>query len=253
MVQASSSITFIGHSTFLIRLGEVALLTDPYYENTLGGIMPRVVSPPIDMERLQDISLITITHTHLDHLSLSTIKKIKGGCPILVPEGTKGYLKKLASKKVREIRWGETVFCGRVGITALPAAHLSARYIMGQRTITNSYLLQWNGMNIYFVGDSGYSHTFKEIGEQYAVDIAILPIGLATPAVFFGKNHLSPHTAIKAFLDLKAKKIIPAHFGTFRTILEDHRWPLKELKRLADIYGISDKLQVLDFGAPWEF
>jgi len=246
------SITFIGHSTLLIRLGGVSILTDPNFDDSMGYIMPRIPEVPKAVEHAEDISVLAITHSHLDHLSLPSLRRMKGRPMILVPERVGTYLKKTGAQKVKEIRPGETTSAGGVSITALPAKHPSVRYPLGRKTGTNSYLFEFNGTAVYFVGDSGYSDIFKSVGERYRIDIALLPIGLATPSFLFGKHHLSPDLAIRAFLDLGADLMIPVHYGTFRTILERPEWPLKELKRLVRLNGLEDRVKILGFGETWE-
>ncbi|NOZ26359.1 MAG: hypothetical protein GXO94_09760 [Nitrospirae bacterium] len=248
------SITFIGHSTLLIRMGGISILTDPNFDGSMGYLMPRIPDVPEPMELAGgEISLLAISHSHLDHLSLPSIRRIKGRPRILVPEKVGPYLKSIAAERVEEIRPGEKTSVGGVSITALPARHPSVRFPLGRKTGTNSYLFEFNGTAVYFVGDSGYSEAFRSIGERYSIDVALLPIGLATPSLLFGRHHLSPALALKAFHDLRAGFMIPVHYGTFRTILERPGWPLAELKRLLREEGLESRVKILGFGETWSW
>jgi L-ascorbate metabolism protein UlaG (beta-lactamase superfamily) len=103
-----------------------------------------------------------------------------------------------------------------------------------------------SGTSIYFSGDSAYSTLFRNIGDAYDIDVALLPIGLATPSWLFGRTHMDPGRAIQAFIDVKAKTMVPVHYGPFRTTLENPVWPLKEFVRLAGDRGILDRVAILE-------
>ena len=248
---APVSITFAGHATLLIRLGGVSILTDPNFDGSMGFIMPRIPEVPGAVEHAGDISLLAITHSHLDHLSLPSLKRIKGSPTILVPERVGVYLKGVEANRIREMRPGDKTSVGRVSITALPAKHTSSRYPLGRKTPANSYLFESGGTAVYFVGDSGYADIFKSVGRSHRIDIAILPIGLATPSFLFGKKHLSPASALRAFHDLGAAFMIPVHYGTFRTILERPGRPLEELKALIKREGLNERVKILGVGETW--
>jgi len=197
-------------------------------------------------------TIIVITHSHVDHLSLSSIRQIKDVHAILCPKKTGKYFKDIHKDKVFELDYGESRDIAAVNITALPAMHTSARYMWGRKTKTNSYIIRINGKTIFFVGDSGYSPVFKNIGRNYSIDVAFLPIGLATPSFLFGREHLSPADAIRVFMDLKAELMVPIHYGTFRTILERHSRPLREFCRLTRLYDLEEKVIIPQFGEIFE-
>ena len=242
----------IGHSTVLFDAGPFHILTDPNFDSSMGLIMPRVVKPALNTDELPNRTIIIITHSHIDHLSLPSIRQIKDVHAILCPKMTGRYFRDIHKDKVFELDYGESRDIAAVNITALPAIHSSARYMWGEQTKTNSYLIRINGKTIFFVGDSGYSPVFKDIGQKYSIDVAFLPIGLATPSFLFGKEHLSPADAIKVFMDLKAELMVPVHYGTFRTILERRYWPLKEFCRLIRSYDLEEKVIIPQFGEVFE-
>ncbi|HEC97603.1 MAG TPA: MBL fold metallo-hydrolase [Nitrospirae bacterium] len=243
----------VGHSTVLFDAGPFHILTDPNFDSSMGFIMRRIVKPALNIDELLNRTIIVITHSHVDHLSLSSIRQIKDVHAILCPKKTGKYFKDIHKDKVFELDYGESKNIASVDITALPAMHPSSRYMWGGKTKTNSYIIRINGKTIFFVGDSGYSPVFKNIGLNYSIDVAFLPIGLATPSFLFGKDHLSPADAVKVFVDLKAKLMIPVHYGTFRTILERHTWPLKEFCRLTRLYNLEKKVIIPQFGERFEF
>jgi len=243
----------VGHSTVLFDTGGFHILTDPNFDSSMGVIMRRIVKPALNIGELLNRTLIIITHSHIDHLSLSSIRQIKDVHAILCPKKTGRYFGNLHEDKVFEVDHGESRNIAAARITALPAMHRSARYMWGRKTKTNSYIIRINGKTIFFVGDSGYSQVFKNIGRKYSIDVAFLPIGLATPSFLFGKEHLSPADAVKVFMDLKAKFMVPVHYGTFRTILERHSWPLKEFCRLIRLYDLEKKVVKPQFGETFTF
>ncbi len=243
----------VGHSTVLFGAEPYHILTDPNFDSSMGFIMRRIVKPALNVDTLHSKTVIIITHSHVDHLSLSSIRQIKDVHAILCPKKTGRYFKDIYKDKVFELDYEESKDIAAVNITALPAMHTSARYMWGRKTKTNSYIIRINGKTIFFVGDSGHSPIFKDIGRKYSIDVAFLPIGLATPSFLFGKDHLSPADAVKVFVELKAKLMVPVHYGTFRTILERHSWPLKEFCRLTRLYDLEKKVIIPQFGEIFEF
>ncbi len=243
----------VGHSTVLFDAGSFHILTDPNFDSSMGFIMRRMVKPAFNIDELLNKTIIVITHSHIDHLSLSSIRQIKDVHAILCPKKTGRYFNNLHEDKVFEVDHGESKKIAAARITALPAMHTSARYFWERKTTTNSYIIRINGKTIFFVGDSGYSQVFKNIGRKYSIDVAFLPIGLATPSFLFGKDHLSPADAVKVFVDLQARFMVPVHYGTFRTILERHSWPLKEFCRLTRLYDLEKKVIIPQFGERFEF
>jgi L-ascorbate metabolism protein UlaG (beta-lactamase superfamily) len=245
------SITWIGHSTFLIQFEGMNILTDPVWAKRM-GIQKRLTEPGLTIEQLPEIDVVLISHGHYDHLDFPTLKKLKGDITFYVPIGLKTLFIKKGYRKVIEANWWEKLLHHNLKLTFVPAQHWT------KRTLTDTNSSHWGGWviestennhNVYFAGDSGYFRGFKEIGERFLVDIVLMPIGAYEPEWFMNVSHINPEDAIKAFLELKGRIFIPMHYGAYR--LADDTGPealerlMKEWKRL-DLD--SGQLAVLKIG-----
>jgi L-ascorbate metabolism protein UlaG (beta-lactamase superfamily) len=114
------------------------------------------------------------------------------------------------------------------------------------------YIIEIGGRTIYHCGDTAYFDGFKEIGERFAIDIALLPIGAYDPPSM-REVHMNPEEALKAFVQLGAKTMVPMHYGTFRLSFEPPEEPPVRLLAAADYLGIRDKIVVMTEGQPGVF
>jgi L-ascorbate metabolism protein UlaG (beta-lactamase superfamily) len=232
------SITWIGHSTFLIQFEGINIVTDPVWAKRM-GLQKRLTEPGLPIEQLPDIDIVFISHAHYDHLDFPTIRKLPGDITFYVPAGLKSLFARKGYKKVIEANWWETCEHEKLKITFVPAQHWT------KRTLTDTNTSHWGGWviesmtadrNVYFVGDTGYFRGFKEIGDRFSIDIVLMPIGAYEPEWFMKVSHIDPEDAIRAFSELKGKVFIPMHYGAYR--LADDTGPealerlLKEWQRL---------------------
>jgi L-ascorbate metabolism protein UlaG (beta-lactamase superfamily) len=140
---------------------------------------------------------------------------------------------------------------GDAEITCVPAQHFSARTLWDRnRTLWCGYLVRAGGVTVYFAGDSGYAPHFKAIGARFpSIDVALLPIGAYEPRWFMKPVHMNPDEAVRAHLDLRARRSIGMHFGTFQLTDEAIDEPLRALERARQADGVSgEEFRVLDFG-----
>ncbi|RKD22668.1 MBL fold metallo-hydrolase [Ammoniphilus oxalaticus] len=245
------SITWIGHSTFLIQLNGVNILTDPVWSKRM-GFQKRLTRPGIPIDELPKIDLVLISHGHYDHLSFGSIKKLKGDPTFFVPIGLGCAFKRRGYDQVVEADWWDHLRFDSVDFTFVPAQHWT------RRTLTDMNTSRWGGWVIentaldrciYFVGDTGYFEGFKEIGDKFNHDIVLMPIGAYEPEWFMQQTHINPEDAIKAFVELKGKLFIPMHYGAYR--LADDTGP-EALERMYREWNrlkrTGDSLAVLKLG-----
>jgi L-ascorbate metabolism protein UlaG (beta-lactamase superfamily) len=223
--RVEASITWIGHSTFLIQTGGLNILTDPVWAKRM-GFDTRITAPGIELEDLPEVDVVLISHSHYDHLHFASLRRLKGNPIHLVPDGLQRKFMKKGFHRVMEINWWDHAKIGSVEFTFVPAQHWT------KRTISDTNTSHWGGWVIqhidsethqpiageviYFAGDSAYFRGFKEIGERFAIDYALMPIGAYEPEWFMSSQHVNPEQAVQAFLDTNAKMFIPMHYGTFR-------------------------------------
>ncbi|NPA57571.1 MAG: hypothetical protein GXO19_07570 [Epsilonproteobacteria bacterium] len=214
---------WLGHGSFYIRIGGVGILLDPVF-----GHIPfhkRLTPLPIDPTTL-GVDLILISHGHYDHLDLASLAPFD--LPIITPIGLGHYI---PGKKTIELGWWEEVELEGVRIRSLPAKHWHQRGLFDRnRALWCSFLIE----DLFFCGDSAYSGHFRTIGEKCRIDTALLPIGAYEPRQIMAENHMDPHQAYQAFLDLGAERFIPYHYGTFILSDEPVDEPLRWIEKLAE-------------------
>ncbi|QTD40307.1 MBL fold metallo-hydrolase [Sporosarcina sp. Te-1] len=221
------TITWIGHSTFLLQIAGLTIITDPVWANRM-GFSRRLEEPGLSLEEMPPVDVILLSHSHYDHLHVGSLKKMKGSPIVLVPEGLGQFVRKLMKgNQVHELPWWGHMSIGALEFHFVPAQHWT------KRTLTDTNTSHWGGWviqrsanavhaevqadSIYFAGDSGYFQGFREIGERFpAITYALMPIGAYEPEWFMGPQHVTPEEAIQAFLDVGAKLFIPMHYGAFR-------------------------------------
>lgn len=224
-------ITFVGHATFLIEMGGEFLLTDPNFSHKILGFS-RLQEPGIRPDTLPDLNAITVTHAHYDHLDIFSYKYFPLKTPIVVPEGLGKLINKFLPNPVTEILpWSEHQI-GNITIFTVPVKHQGFRLSGLTYRATTGYLFKKDDLSIFFPGDTAYSEHFAEIAKAHKIDIALLPIGAYEPRWFMKNRHMNPEEALKAFEDLKARIMIPYHWGAFKISAEKPEAPLEWLQKI---------------------
>ena len=232
---------WFGHSTFLLQTKGKNLLIDPMFgdvpaPNPLLGNKRFSNELPIEIEKLPSIDAVLITHDHYDHLDYESIQKLKDKVKLFfTPLGIGIHLLKWGVEKERiiELDWWQEIKFDDLTIRCTPAQHFSGRGISDrEKTLWCSWIIQSDDENLFFSGDSGYASHFKEIGEQYGpFDFAFMECGQYNnlwPLV-----HMLPEETAQAGLDIKAKKMMPIHWGAFK--LASHSWtePVERISKKA--------------------
>ena len=236
---------FIGHSTVLIHLDGLSFLTDSFYGKRL-YLLKRHRPPGVPFQDLPLLDFILLSHGHLDHMDLKTLDLFPRNLPIVLPEKLERYLIRRGFLDVRPLSWGERTYIGSLVILALPVKHLPGRSLRETQSIPQSYLVQGT-KTIYFGGDSGLTPQFQEIGENFSIDLAFLPIGNYRP-VPFRSVHMSPEDALKAMEMLRAKRMVSIHWGAFRLSLEPIEEPPRYFLHLLQERKINPKAVLLQPG-----
>lgn len=249
--------TFIGHASFLVQLGGIAVLLDPIWSlrcSPLSFAGPkRVRAPGQPLQALPHVDLLLVSHNHYDHLDLSTLRRVRRrwGPPAVTGLDNARHLAKAGIRGAVELDWWQSVERDGVRVTYVPAQHFSARTLWDRnRSLWGGFVLQAGGATVYFAGDSGYCPHFKEIGAAFpAIDLALLPIGAYEPRWFMRQQHMDPEEAVRAHLDLGARRSIGMHFGTFQLTDEAIDAPVHALRAARARHDVPDSaFDVLAFG-----
>lgn len=220
-LRKNPSVTWIGHSTMLVRMSGTTFLTDPIFSDRASPLSfagpERLVPPGIPLDELPPVDFALLSHDHYDHTDLPSIEALaKRGTRFVVPLGL-GELVRAVGGDAQELDWWETAELGKVRVHCVPAQHFAGRGLTdGNSRLWAGWVVEGKGRRFYHAGDTGYFPGFKEIGSRFGpIDLAAIPIGAYSPASIMRFVHLDPKEAIQAGLDVRAKHILGMHFGTF--------------------------------------
>jgi L-ascorbate metabolism protein UlaG (beta-lactamase superfamily) len=252
--QGQLGVTFIGHSTFFLQINGLNVVVDPIFAPWL-FVLKRLRRPGLRIQDLPPLDAVLVTHAHFDHLHRPSLRAIaratrikSGRAPrLIVPSNVGDLVSDLGFERVVELGWWEELQLGGVRVTATPAKHWGARVIRDMHRGYGGFCLAADGHSIYHSGDTAYFAGFREIGERLNPDVALLPIGAYHPDNFRAV-HTSPEDALRGFVDMGARHMIPMHFGTFKLSQEPIDEPVKRLLTGARRLNIADRVHVLEEG-----
>jgi N-acyl-phosphatidylethanolamine-hydrolysing phospholipase D len=247
----SDRVTWLGHASFLITTSGMTILTDPFLSKFASPVSwagpNRFVNLPIPINKLPSIDIVIVSHNHYDHLDDKTVRTLenKNKIHVVVPLGLKSFFTERGYNKVTELDWGQSVSVEGIKITAEPSVHDSARSTSDHNeTLWASWVIESFQKRILFIGDTGYSETiFNFIGDKYdSFDFAILPIGAYEPRELLWMSHVTPEEAVSIGIDVRAKTLIPSHWGTINSLSDEPLFepPIRFLNAGRDS-GFSDK------------
>jgi L-ascorbate metabolism protein UlaG (beta-lactamase superfamily) len=207
-VPSDPRLTFLGHSSVLIELEGARVLTDPVLRD--GVTVLRRVTAPLAPATYAGIDVALISHLHLDHFDLPSLRLLGPGVQLVVPFGAARLLRRSGFATVRELAPGDSLRVGDLSITATPAAHGGYRPPLGPRAEAVGYLLEGRARRLYFAGDTDLFPGMGELGRD--LDVALLPVWGWGPTL--GPGHLDPGRAAAAMRLMDARFAVPIHWGT---------------------------------------
>src|SRR5262245_41706204 len=246
------SVTFVGHSTVLVRMDGVSLLTDPVYSSRL--ILPkRLVAPGIPLDGLPPLDVVLVSHGHMDHLDVPTHRRLpKTDTVAVVAKNLSDLVAGCGYRDVIELGWGDQVTVRDVRITALPVKHWGTRNLWPDERGYTGFLLEHGHGTLFFPGDTAYFPGFRDYGLRHAIDVALLPIGAYRPPSF-RRVHMNPEDALQTLVDLRAPWMVPIHSATFVVSHVPIDEPVRWLVDLARERGLADRVAVLRHGESRRF
>jgi L-ascorbate metabolism protein UlaG (beta-lactamase superfamily) len=241
--QLHTDVTWVGHATFVLRIGGLTVLTDPVWSVRIPGVASRLTPVGVPWQALPPVDAVVISHNHYDHLDAPTVRRLPRSTPLLVPARLGGWFRRRGFTAVTELDWWESHPIGPVSFDFVPAHHWSRRGLFDTcRTLWGGWVLTVaGGPRIYFAGDTGYGHFFGEIGGRYpGIDLALMPIGAYEPAWIMRPVHLNPEEAVRACADLAATRMATMHWGTFLLSAEPVTEPPE---RAAEAWAAAGRLR----------
>ncbi len=244
-------IMWIGHATFIIKLGDTTIITDPVFSQNAGPLIfgpKRFTQPALALNEIPNIDLFLLTHNHYDHQDMATIRKFPyKKAKILAPLKLGKYFVRNGYNDINEMDWYDKIEINdKLKVTFLPAVHWSKRSLTDtNKTLWGNFLIEYDGKKIFFACDTGIGNIYRFLGEKYGpIDLTLINIGAYNfyPIMPYKDKsiyHTNPEEALGIGRDLKSKKILGMHWGTFVLSLEPIMEPPKRFKKNAENYGFK--------------
>ncbi len=249
--QNEDYVAWIGHATFLLKLGQITIITDPVFSKNAGPLFfgpKRFTEPALKLNEIPRTDIFLLTHNHYDHQDMKTIMRFPyKDSKVLVPLGLRKYFKINRFKDVNEMDWYDQIRINQnLNITFLPSVHWSKRSLTDtNKTLWGSYLIEFMGKKILFSCDTGVGKIYKKLGDKYGpIDLTFINIGAYNfyPMASIKDSsayHTNPEEALGLAKDLKSKKVIGMHWGTFVLSLEPILEPPLRFKQNAEKFGFK--------------
>jgi N-acyl-phosphatidylethanolamine-hydrolysing phospholipase D len=259
-IARNPSLTWIGHSTFLVRMDGVTFLTDPIFSDRAGPVSfagpRRAVPPGVPLDALPSVDFVLLSHDHYDHADQPSVKRLaRLGARFVVPLGLGEWVRDAGGEAIELDWWGDVAING-VRIHCVPAQHQSGRSLRdaGQR-LWAGWVVAGPTRRFYHTGDTGYGAEFEVIGRRLGpIDLAAVPIGAYRPTEMMHYVHTTPEEALRIGEDVGARRVVAMHFGTFDLADEPLDEPPRRFRTEAERLGLDrDRAWILSVGETREW
>jgi L-ascorbate metabolism protein UlaG (beta-lactamase superfamily) len=223
------TLSWLGHATVLLNFLGTWVLTDPALEARIGigrGLVKmgprRLIPPALRPRELPRPDVVLLSHAHMDHTDLGTLRSIPADVPVVVQSGNRDLVRRFG--QVTELEWRQRTAIRDLEVESVEVRHWGARLVTDRHRGYGGYLLRKAERSILFAGDTAYTHTLTQAAAGRKIDLAILPIGAYDPWIY---NHASPEQAWNMFRALDATWVLPIHHSTFRLSREPVDEPVR--------------------------
>lgn len=239
---------WLGHSSFFLQIGGRRIMFDPVFGDI--PFIKRRSTFPADPDAFRHIDYLLISHDHYDHLDKPSVKRLIQNNPqmkLFCGIGNGELINRWAPIDAVEAGWYQQLTDGNLTMTFLPAQHWGKRALSdGGKRLWGAFMIECDGISIYYSGDTGYAAHFQEIPAIMGkVDYFLVGIGAYKPRWFMRPNHIGPGEALDAAIDVGAKLTIPMHYGTFDLSSEPFNDPPRVFAEEARLRHIPVKIPAL--------
>jgi len=257
--------TWIGHSTVLLQVGALNVLTDPMWSDRASPLQwagpHRLTTPGVALDALPPIDVVLLSHNHYDHLDAASVRAIARRHPAarwFTPLGVARYVRRWGGRAITELDWWSTTDADGVCVASVPAQHASGRTPFDRmRTLWCGWTLRTGTHSLYFAGDTAYHPEFGEIARRHGpFDVCVLPVGAYEPRWFMRPVHVNPDEAVRAYVDIarahpsaEPPVALAVHWGTFSLADEPVDEPPRRAAEVWRAAGLrQDNLWILSLG-----
>ncbi len=218
----------------LLKIDGTTILTDPVLGDRVGlrfGPMTvglkRLVAPALRVDQLPKIDLILLSHAHMDHFDLATLRALESRSTTVVTAAkTSDLLRSRRYGRVTELGWGERARVGEIGLRAFEVNHWGARMRSDIHRGYNGYLIEAGRYRVLFGGDTAATTAFRALRSSRRIDLALMPVGAYDPWI---RYHCTPEQAWQMGNDAGADIFLPVHHQTFPLSREPRHEPIERL------------------------
>ena len=207
-------VTFVGHATVYVEMDGVALITDPLLRDRVWHLRRDTARAPDDDLTTQDISAVLLSHLHMDHADMPSLRRISS-TTMIAPQGTGSYLRTRLSHRVHTMHPWQSCMVGKVEVITVPAVHSGTLAAFSSLASCAGFIIRGSS-TIYFAGDTSLFTEMAELGSTFDIDLALLPVWGYGPTL--RGDHMTPYDAAQALTLLRPRRALPIHWGTFRPL-----------------------------------
>jgi L-ascorbate metabolism protein UlaG (beta-lactamase superfamily) len=239
---------WLGHSTVLLKVNGVTILTDPVFSRRAGiGLGPvtlgikRIVDPALAIAELPKIDIVLLSHAHMDHFDIPSLRRLENrGVTVITAARTGDLLRADRYAAVRELAWDARTHVGPLQVRAFPVRHWGARMRSDTWRGYNGYTIESGRYRILFGGDTAMTDSFRSLKTSRPFDLAIMPVGAYNPWIY---AHCTPEQAWSMARQAGAEFFLPVHHQTFMLSREPYFEPIERVYGAAgnhpDRVGVS--------------
>ena len=229
---------WLGHTTVLLKIDGFTILTDPVFSTRIGiglGLvtlgLKRIVAPALVVAELPKIDLVLLSHAHMDHFDLPSLRRLEGRSTAVVTAAqTSDLLRVKRYATVRELGWGERARVGPLEICAFQVAHWGARMRNDTYRGYNGYTIEAGRYRVLFGGDTAATSAFRALRKSRAFDLGIMPVGAYDPWI---RAHCTPEQSWQMANDAGVESFLPVHHQTFALGREPYLEPIERTRQAA--------------------
>ena len=231
---------WLGHSTVLLKIDGVTVLTDPVFSMRAGiGVGPitvglkRLVEPALHLADLPKVDLILLSHAHMDHFDIRSLRRLENrGTTVITASKTSDLLRGWRYARVAELGWGQRACAGPLEIRAFPVNHWGARVRTDTYRGYNGYTIDAGRYRVLFGGDTAMTNSFRDLKGSRPFDLAIMPVGAYDPWIHY---HCTPEQAWQMAHHAGTEFFLPVHHQTFALSQEPYFEPIER------VYGAAKR------------